>query len=172
MASSKSSFTLQKANSSAKEAMQTAIGQGKTLITPLHNAMIVSTIANGGAMMKPYVVDYVENAYGGVVKTYSPQLYSNPMTPQEAEYIGGMMRKVVTEGTATKLMNMKAEAAGKTGSADHGKGKAHSWFVGYAPYDNPEIAVSIIVESVGTGSEYAVPIAREIFEAYFNNENK
>ena len=172
MASSKSSFTLRKANSSAKEAMQTAIGQGKTLITPLHNAMIVSTIANGGAMMKPYVVDYVENAYGGVVKTYSPQLYSNPMTPQEAEYIGGMMRKVVTEGTAIKLMNMKAEAAGKTGSADHGKEKAHSWFVGYAPYDNPEIAVSIIVESVGTGSEYAVPIAREIFEAYFNSENK
>jgi peptidoglycan glycosyltransferase len=172
MASNKSSFTLQKANSNAKEAMQTAIGQGKTLITPLHNAMIVSTIANGGAMMKPYVVDHVENTDGGIVKTYSPQLYSKPMTSEEAEYIGEMMRKVVTEGTATKLKNMKAEAAGKTGSADHGNGRAHSWFVGYAPYDNPEIAVSVVVESVGTGSEYAVPIAREVFEAYFNSENK
>lgn len=172
MASSKSSFTLQKAYSSTKEAMQTAIGQGKTLVTPLHNAMIISAIANGGVMMKPYVVDHVENAEGDLVKLNSPELAAKPMTAQEAEYIGSMLRKTVTVGTARNLKDMTVEAAGKTGSADHGKGKAHSWFVGYAPYENPEIAVSIIVESAGTGNEFAVPIARKIFDAYFDNENE
>lgn len=170
MASSKSSFTLQKAYSSVKEAMQTAIGQGKTLMTPLHNAMLISTIANGGVMMKPYVVNHVESAVGGIVKTNSPELYAKPVTAQEAQRLGTMLRAVVTEGTGRKLKDMEVEAAGKTGSADHGKGKAHSWFIGYAPYEKPEIAVSIVVESVGTGSEYAVPIARKIFDAYFNTD--
>jgi len=167
MATSRSSFTLKKAGSSVKEAMQTAIGQGKTLITPLHNAMIVSSIANGGAMMRPYLVDHVETADGGIVKAYSSELYSKPMTAQEADYLGKMMREAVTDGTGRKLKDMEVTSAGKTGSADNSAGKAHSWFVGYAPYENPEIAVSILVENVGTGSEYAVPIAKEIFEAYF-----
>jgi len=165
-------FTLNKGASGTKEAMQTAIGQGKTLVTPLHNAMIVSTIANGGVMMKPYVVDHVENSEGGMVKRYSPEMYARPMTSGEAQTIGDMMRDVVTEGTATRLNDMPVKAAGKTGSADHQGGKAHAWFVGYAPYNNPEIAVSVIVENVGTGSEYAVPIARSIFDAYFNSEKE
>ncbi len=164
--SNKSSFTLQKGVSGVKEAMQTAIGQGNTLITPLHNAMIAATIANGGVMMKPYVVDRIENADGGKVKRYSPQLIAKPMTALESDYLGEMMRMVVTDGTGSKLEDLKVEAAGKTGSADHGGGKAHAWFIGYAPYDNPEIAISVIVESVGTGSDYAVPIAKKIFQAY------
>lgn len=167
MATSRSSFILKKAGSSVKEAMQTAIGQGRTLITPLHNAMIISSIANGGAMMKPYVVDHVETADGGIVKTYSSELYSKPMTVQEADYLGKMLREVVVDGTGRKLKDIKVTSAGKTGSADNSTGKAHSWFIGYAPYENPQIAVSILVENVGTGSEYAVPIAKEIFEAYF-----
>lgn len=167
MATSRSSFTLKKAESSVKEAMQTAIGQGKTLITPLHNAMIISSIANGGAMMRPYLIDHVETADGGIVKTYSSELYSKPMTAQEADHLGKMMREAVVDGTARKLKDMEVASAGKTGSADNSTGKAHSWFVGYAPYENPQIAVSILVENVGTGSEYAVPIAKELFEAYF-----
>lgn len=171
MASNPSNFVLQKGVSSVKEAMQTAIGQGKTLITPLHNAMIAATVANGGVMMKPYVVDRVENTEGKIVKYNSPKIITKPMTPEEAQYIGEMMRLVVTKGTGTKLKNLKIEAAGKTGSADHGEGKAaHAWFIGYAPYDNPEIAISIIVESVGTGSDYAVPIAKKVIEAYYNSE--
>jgi peptidoglycan glycosyltransferase len=167
MGSNPSSFTLKKGTSSVKEAMQTAIGQGNTLITPMLNAMITATVANGGVMMKPYVVDRIENAEGGKVKKYTPRINSKPMTPEEAKFIAEMMRSVVTEGTATELDDMKQEAAGKTGSADHGNGKAHAWFIGFAPYDDPEIVVSIIVESVGTGGDYAVPIAREIFDAYF-----
>lgn len=168
MESNASSYKLKSASSSAEEAMQTAIGQGNTLITPLHNAMIAATVANGGVMMKPYVVDHIENADGGVIKRYSAQIASKPMTPDEASYIGKMMRLAVTDGTAVKLNNLNVKAAGKTGSADHGKGKAHAWFIGYAPYDNPDLVVSVIVENVGTGSDYAVPIAKKIFSAYFD----
>lgn len=169
MASNKSSFTLKKGSSGIKEAMQTAIGQGNTLLTPLHNAMIVSTVANGGLMMKPYLVDHIENAEGGRVKKYSPQLIATPMSPTEAAYIGIMMRRVVTDGTARKLKNLDAGVAGKTGSADHASNQpAHAWFIGYAPYEDPQIAVSIVVESAGTGSDYAVPIAKKIFESYFS----
>jgi len=169
MAQSISNFSLKKGNSGTKEAMQTAIGQGNTLITPLHNAMIVSAVANGGLMMKPYVIDSIENADGGRVKKYSPQLVGTPMSPTEAAYLGIMMRRVVTDGTAKKLKDLDVEAAGKTGSADHASNEpAHAWFIGYAPYDDPQIAVSILVENVGTGSDYAVPIAREIFEYYFS----
>jgi peptidoglycan glycosyltransferase len=168
MESNKSSFTLQTSGSSVKEVMQTAIGQGNTLVTPLHNAMITAAVANQGVMMKPYVVDHIENANGGIVKTYSPGTAAKPITPAEANIIGSMMRSVVTDGTATKLDNLSVEVAGKTGSADHAENKpAHAWFIGYAPYEDPQIVVSVIVESVGTGSDYAVPIAKKILQAYF-----
>ncbi len=167
MESNPSRFTLKKGTSGTKELMQTAIGQGNTLITPLHNAMITAAIANGGIMIKPYVVDRIENAQQGTVRKFSPKIISKPMSTKEAAYIGKMMRLVVTDGTATKLADMKQKAAGKTGSADNSSGKAHAWFVGYAPLDAPEIVVSIIVENAGTGSDYAVPIAKQIFNAYF-----
>lgn len=170
MANSPSSFTLQKSQSSVKEAMQTAIGQGKTLITPLLNAMIAATVANDGVMMKPYVVDHIENADGNIIKQFDSQINSKPMTKEEANSLAKMMREVVTDGTANDLKDIKVKAAGKTGSADQGTGKAHAWFVGFAPLQNPEIAVSIIVESAGTGGEYAVPIAKEIFDEYFNSK--
>jgi peptidoglycan glycosyltransferase len=167
MESNPSRYSLKKGSSSMEELMQTAIGQGNTLITPLHNAMITAAVANDGVMMKPYVVDHIENADEGTVRSYSPSSLAKPMTPEEAAYIGKMMRLVVTDGTGTKLKDMKQKAAGKTGSADNSNGKAHAWFVGYAPYDDPQLVVSIIVENVGTGSDYAVPIAKKIFQAYF-----
>ncbi|MBP1754468.1 MAG: hypothetical protein H6Q59_866 [Firmicutes bacterium] len=169
MASNVSSFTLQKGVSGTKEAMQTAIGQGNTLISPLHNAMITASVANEGVMMKPYIVDHIENAEGATVKKYSSQTIGRMMSGEEADYISDMMRQVVTDGTATKLEDLPVEVAGKTGSADNSKGKAHSWFVGFAPdrEKDTDIVVSIIVENVGTGSEYAVPIARKIFKEYF-----
>ncbi len=166
MASSVSSFALKQGISGTKEAMQTAIGQGKTLITPLHNAMITAAIANGGVMMKPYVVDHIENAEGATIKKYPSQTIGRMMSGVEADYLTKAMRLVVTDGTATKLKDLKVEVSGKTGSADNSAGKAHSWFVGFAPYEDTTIVVSIIVENVGTGSEYAVPIARKIFKEY------
>ncbi len=167
MTSNTSRFSLQKGVSGTKEAMQTAIGQGNTLISPLHNAMIAAAIANDGVMMKPYVVDHVVNAEGTTIKKYSPETLGRKMSGSEAEYLTKAMRLVVTEGTATKLNDLSVSAAGKTGSADNSTGRAHSWFIGFAPEKDSEIVVSVIVENVGTGSEYAVPIAKKIFQEYF-----
>jgi peptidoglycan glycosyltransferase len=167
MTSNISSFSLQKGVSGKKEAMQTAMGQGKTWISPLHNAMITAAIANDGIMMKPYVVDHVVNAEGATVKKYSPESLGRKLSGSEAEYLTKAMRLVVTEGTATKLSDLSVSVAGKTGSADNSAGRAHSWFIGFAPDKDSEIVVSVIVENVGTGSEYAVPIAKKIFQEYF-----
>lgn len=169
IANNSSRFELKVGNSGVKETMQTVIGQGKTLITPLHNAMIVSAVANGGIMMKPYLIDYVESSGGRIVKRFFPEIISKPMRMTEAAYMAKLMRAVITDGTGKDLKNLSVKAAGKTGSADQGAGKpAHAWFIGYAPVETPEISISVIVESKGTGSEYAVPIARQIFDAYFS----
>lgn len=166
--SKKSSFVL-KGSSDPSLIPQTVIGQGKTQITPLHNAMIVAAVANGGVMMKPYVVDHIENQSGTVIKKYLPEIIDTVMSPQEAEILTSFMEETIKSGTATALKNGKYMIAGKTGSAEYTSDKpAHAWFVGFAPSDNPEIVVSVIVESVGTGSEYAVPIAKKIFETYYN----
>ena len=162
-----SSFVLD-ATTEKKEIPQTVIGQGKTQITPLHNALITSTIANGGVMMKPYLVDRIETTVGTTVKKYFPEIYGTLITPSESQILTSFMTEAVTNGTASALKGKSYSSAGKTGSAEHEEGKpAHAWFVGFAPAENPQIVVSIIVESVGTGSEYAVPIASKIFDAYF-----
>ena len=83
-----------------------------------------------------------------------------------------LMTAVVEEGTATKLSGLSYTAAGKTGSAEYNnvKGDSHAWFTGFAPADNPEVCVTIIVEGAGSGGDYAVPIAKRIFNAYFSQK--
>lgn len=163
---SQSSFTL-KPEDKKEKIPQTMIGQGDTQITPLHNAMIVSAIANNGTMMKPYVVDRIESYTGMKVKSYKPSAAATPLTKEEAKQMQKLMKAVVEEGTASALNNGSYTAAGKTGSAEFDSTKAsHSWFIGYAPAKNPKIAVSIIVEGAGTGSQYAVPAAKKIFDTY------
>lgn len=163
-----SKFELKTGSSGIKEAMQTAIGQGKTLITPLHNAMIAAAVANGGIMMKPYMVDRIESAGGRVLKGYIPEEAGTVMTAGEADYLKSLMRAVVTDGTATKLKNLSVKAAGKTGTAQQEGKESHAWFIGFAPVNEPKIAISVIVENAGSGSDYAVPIAEKVFKAYFN----
>lgn len=167
LASNQSRFTLTK-DQGVKAAMQTAMGQGETLMTPLHNGLITAAIANHGVMMEPYLVDRIENMNGRVIKGYTTKEYGTLMTKEEADYLKKMMRAVVTEGTGNKLNGLEVPVAGKTGSADQEGKKAHAWFVGFAPLEQAEIVVSVIVENVGTGSEYAVPIAKDLFHAYFN----
>lgn len=167
---SKSSFVLN-SKSDKGEIAQTVIGQGKTLMTPLHSALVTATVANGGVMMKPYLVDRIENYDGVLVKKYSPKSYKQLMTGKEATTLTTMMKGVVDAGTASALSNLGHEVAGKTGSAEFEEGKAaHAWFTGFSPTDNPEIVISVVVENVGTGSTYAVPIAQKMFAAYYNNK--
>ncbi len=150
--------------------MQTSIGQGNTLVSPMHMAMVASTIANRGVLMKPYLIDRVENYNGDRVKKYMPDAYRELLPVSEASVLAELMEGVVEYGTATSLGGQGYTVAGKTGSAEYGEGEikdSHSWFVGYSNVEDPDIAVSVIIEGGGTGSESAVPVAGAIFNAYY-----
>lgn len=162
-----SSFLLKVGDSGVKESMQTAIGQGRTLITPLHNAMIAAAVANDGVIMKPYAIDRIESAVGRVLKGYVPEEAGTVMTVAEADYLKGLMRAVVTDGTASRLKELDIKVAGKTGTAEQEGKASHAWFIGFAPVNNPKIAISVLVENKGSGSKYAIPIAEKVFDAYF-----
>lgn len=164
--SNASSFVVNK-KTLDEEMPQTAIGQGETQITPLHNALITATIANEGIMMKPYFIDRLETHTGQVVKQYKPEKYDEIITKEEAKEVAKLMEAVIKDGTASALKGLSFTCAGKTGSAEYNSNKAsHAWFVGYAPAENPQIVVSIIVEDGGSGSQTAVPIAKKMFESY------
>ncbi len=153
------------------EIMQTAIGQSETLITPLHLNMVTQAIANHGVMMTPYVIDHVSSVDGNIIRQYEPEAIGRVMTEDETDYLTRMMIEVVEHGTATKLSGYGYTAAGKTGSAeylDDKNGRSHAWFTGFAPAEDPEIVVTVILEAAGTGGDYSAPIARRIFSRYFD----
>lgn len=154
------------------EMMQTSIGQGRTQITPLHLNMITCAIANGGELMQPYLIDNVKSAGGAVVRSFSPVSHGSLMSKTEADIMKGLMTSVVEEGTAKKLSGLSYTAAGKTGSAEYNnvKGDSHAWFTGFAPAEDPEISVTIILEGAGSGGDYAVPLAKRIFDTYFEEK--
>ena len=168
-AGSGSRFSLS-ADSGKSEVMATAIGQGKTLVSPLHMALIVCAIQNDGVLMRPYLADRVENSDGGRVEQYEPSVYGRLMTEKEAKILRRYMKTVVEDGTASALKSDSYVAAGKTGSAEFGtvKGRSHAWFVGYANAKGKHpIAIAVIVEDAGSGSTVGVPIAKSVFDTYF-----
>lgn len=167
MVSSRSSFTL-KLDSTPAERMMTAIGQGETVTTPLHMAMLTSSIANGGVLMKPYFIERVENYTGDRVKTFEPEEFASLMSVKEAALLTEYMSEVVTGGTGSKLSELGFPVAGKTGTAEYtsDKSKSHAWFVGFSNTGEQDITVCVLVEEAGSGSEYAVPIARKLFAAW------
>lgn len=163
----KSSFTLSK-NSETPLIMQTAIGQGNTLVSPAHMALITCAIANDGILMEPYLIDRVQNIEGDTIKTTEPSVFKRLMSGNESALLGKLMKGVVDSGTASALSGRGYTAAGKTGSAEYDEnGSSHSWFIGYSNVDDPDLVVSIIVEDGGTGSEAAVPIAASLFDTYY-----
>jgi len=166
---SKSKFSLTDESPEA-DVVQAAIGQGTTLVTPFHMALITSAIANDGTLMTPYVIERIENHQGELVTQYAPTKQKQLITTAEAQILQGYMEEVVDSGTGTKLRSKKYDAAGKTGSAEFSS-KAehcHSWFVGYASGEGKkDIVVAILVEEAGTGASVAVPMAKQIFDTYF-----
>ena len=159
-------------DTSVGDVMQLSIGQGATSVSPMHMNMITCAIANGGVLMKPYMVDSIKSVDGKTVKDYEPSAYKRLMTALQADTLKGMMKEVVESGTASKLKGLSYTAAGKTGSAEftNTTTDSHAWFTGFAPADDPEICVTIIVENAGSGGSFAVPIAKRIFDAYFGVE--
>lgn len=149
--------------------VRTAFGQGETLMTPIHMNMITAAVANKGVVMKPYLVSSVVNSNMNTIKSFDTEEYRTVMSEEEADIIAEMMRSVVTYGTAKRMNNKEYTIAGKTGSAEFSDStqSTHSWFTGYAPYDDPEICVTIILEDAGAGNLYATPMALKIFDEYF-----
>lgn len=149
--------------------IQTVIGQGATQVTPIHLAMITSMIANNGKMMMPYAIDHIETADGNIIKQNSPESLGQLITEDEASVLQKLMAAVVEEGTGTRLSGQSYSAAGKTGSAEYNSySDSHAWFTGYTYNTDRPLQVTVIMEGAGSGGEYAVPVARRIFDQYYS----
>lgn len=150
------------------ELVQTAFGQGKTLVTPYQMLLIASAVANDGVLMKPYLVDHTETADGTYLNTSKQSTYKKLMDTDEAELLQDLMRAVVTEGSASALSDRAYETAGKTGSAEYtrsdGSTGTHSWFVGYTGGDDPDYAIAVLAEDGGAGSSTAVPMVGQVLD--------
>ena len=168
---SKSSFALDSSSGSG-EIMMTAMGQGKTTVSPYHMALIAEAVANGGTVMQPYLVEYVTNYTGTQIRKNVPKSYKKVMTSDEAAQLKEYMSAVVEEGTGSVLRGRSYTVAGKTGTAEYSMSdgeKTHSWFMGFTNVDNPELVISVITEgSDGSSSGKAVSIAGEILDSYYN----
>ncbi|MGQ9637513.1 MAG: penicillin-binding protein 2 [Thermodesulfobacteriota bacterium] len=164
-----------------------AVGQGYLNTTPLQLAKLISIIANGGKIYLPQVVERVENLYGETIREYPPvEIGRVHISYETLKVIRNALRGVVHEpyGTGAGCALKGIEIAGKTGTAqvvrlpeDFKRGQMdrlplkyrdHAWFVAFAPFEDPRIAVSVLVEHGGFGAVAAVPIARKVIEAFFN----
>ncbi|MHB9093640.1 MAG: penicillin-binding transpeptidase domain-containing protein, partial [Eubacteriales bacterium] len=154
-----------------------AIGQGYNLYTPLQMANYVATIANGGTRYQPYLVDKVVDYKGNVVKQFDKHAVgrANVSPATLAAVRKGMSLVTQPGGTAGGIFaGFPVQVAGKTGTAQTGKDKngndkpTHGWFVGFAPYDKPQVAVAAIVEYGGHGGSSAGLIAKDVLAAYFS----
>jgi peptidoglycan glycosyltransferase len=149
-----------------------AIGQDNVAANPMQMALVASAIANGGVEMRPRLVSEIRDPSGQVIKTFSPEVFGQPISSQTAIQLTQMMVSVVQSGTGTAAQIPGVEVAGKTGTAQHGLGlPPHAWFVSFAPAQNPKIVVAVIVLDGGslgsdaTGGVVAAPIAKAVMEA-------
>lgn len=153
----------------------TGIGQFDVAATPLQMAMVSGAIANRGVTMQPYLVSEIKAPDLKQIQSADPQEYDRAVSPRVADQLTQMMKSVVDQGTGTQAQLPNIEVAGKTGTAQHAENKPpHAWFTGFAPADDPEVAVAVIVEDGGdlgseaTGGAVAAPIARDVMRAVIN----
>ncbi|GMA98568.1 penicillin-binding protein 2 [Pelosinus sp. IPA-1] len=158
----------------AGETVIAAIGQGYYLVTPLQQAMLLMAVANKGTVYRPMLVEKVLTADGAVAETYQPEiLHTIYLRGETWDLLKQGLVAVTTKGTGLGVFQgMTPIVAGKSGSAETGTGTVHSWFACYAPAENPEIAVAVLVEEGGEGSVAAAPVVRKIVEAYFALKKK
>ncbi|QQG50360.1 MAG: penicillin-binding protein 2 [Candidatus Berkelbacteria bacterium] len=149
----------------------TSIGQGNLLVTPLQLARATASIANGGKLLQPRVVKTVLAANASQTKDRDPVILKEQIMDEEVlQIVREGMRQAVLSGSARSFSSLPIEVAAKTGTAQTSKSKdkTHSWFTAFAPYNNPEIVVSVIVEGGGEGFAVAAPVAKNTIERYFN----
>ena len=153
----------------AGNTLNMSIGQGDVLATPLQMALATGTVANGGTLWQPHLMREMRDPSGNrVLEHFIPKGQNVGIERKYINMVRAGMRAVVTNGTGKGIALPNVEIAGKTGSAEDVHNiLPHAWFVAFAPYKNPTIAIAVIVENSGHGSENAVPIAKKILEAAF-----
>jgi peptidoglycan glycosyltransferase len=152
-----------------------AIGQERLFVTPLQMAEVAATVANGGELMRPQIWNRVVDPDGRTVKRMKPTVQSQVMKPETATELNSMMQNVVNDGTAAGVFPSSLHVAGKTGTAELGTGRQgcslpnQAWFIGFAPADDPKIAVAATIECTSSfGAEVAGPITRSVMETILN----
>jgi penicillin-binding protein 2 len=170
-------------------ALNTVLGQGNTMVTPLQAAMAYAAIANGGDLYYPRIVDQIRSGEGERLFEFAPEVRKGVgLSDKQLEVIRDGLRRVMAEegGTGYDERLEDIEVSGKTGTAQvHKIGRVrvpnrekayrlrdHAWFASYAPSDDPEIVVVVFLEHAGHGGEEAAPVATEIIEKYFNREER
>ncbi|MDP2736644.1 MAG: penicillin-binding protein 2 [bacterium] len=147
-----------------------SIGQGDTIVTPLQVADFTAVFANGGSLYRPHIIKQVLNSQDQLIgEVDNKPIKTNIISSKNINIIREGMRQVVTAGSASSLQSVPVAVAGKTGTAQWSSTKpTHAWFTGFAPYDKPEIVITILIEQGGEGSYVAVPIANEVLTWYFS----
>ncbi|HBB36383.1 MAG: cell elongation specific D,D-transpeptidase, penicillin-binding protein 2 [Candidatus Moranbacteria bacterium GW2011_GWC1_45_18] len=149
-----------------------AIGQGFDTATPLQLANYIAAIANGGTVYRPHLASYVKKNDGTKENIDPEALNSKFISASNISVVKEGMRQTILSGTAQSLKELPVEVAGKTGTAQFGsENKTHGWFVSFAPYDDPEIAIAVLVEGGGEGHSTAVPVTKEVYDWYFGERN-
>jgi penicillin-binding protein 2 len=148
------------------------IGQGYVSVTPLQMVTAISAIANGGDVLTPRLLKEVQDSRGNVLETTEPEVRDRvPVDPDRLDIMARAMRQSVTDGVATAAAVAGVSVAGKTGTAQFGEQDdteaTHGWFVGFAPYEDPEIAIVVFIQK-GGGGQNAAPAAANILDGYFH----
>jgi peptidoglycan glycosyltransferase len=143
-----------------------SIGQARDLATPLQMAMVAATVANDGVAPQPSLVSEVRDYNGKITQQFRPSEWHQVTDKQTAATLTGMMVQVVSNGTGTAAQIDGVDVAGKTGTAETGQpdSPAHAWFICFAPAEDPQIVVAVLVEHGGEGGRTAAPIARQVLE--------
>jgi len=165
------------------ETVSVAIGQGYVTVTPLQLANMIAAVANGGKLYRPYVVNKVESVDGATVREYGPELIRTiELKPDTLKRVRAALADVVSApgGTGGAARSQVVSVAGKTGTAQVVEMKGgyvkteqlayfnrdHAWFVSYAPVENPQVAIAVLVEHGGHGGDAAAPMAKKVFEKF------
>ena len=149
----------------------TGFGQGQVTATPLQMAMVAAGIANDGVVMNPRMVDRIISDDLAVQRTYDDSQFGTAMDASVADAVTEAMQASVSSGAASNARIEGTDVAGKTGTAENGDDPYTLWFTGFAPTDDPQVAVAVVVENgggkdrSGSGNEIAAPIAKKVIEA-------
>ncbi|SEB54020.1 cell elongation-specific peptidoglycan D,D-transpeptidase [Paramicrobacterium humi] len=157
------------------ETALSSFGQASVKATPLQMAMVSAGIANEGTVMKPNLVDRVTGRNLEVLQSFTPEVYKEAVSPDVASDVAGSMVLSVRSGAASNATIDGVSVAGKTGTAENGPDEPYSlWFTGFAPADNPQVAVAVVIEDgggkgqSGSGNQIAAPVAKKVIEAVLN----